>query len=45
MSTTVPAGATLYLPRSVPEFGAELQSVGESFPPLPDELQRPAASA
>jgi 3-oxoacyl-[acyl-carrier protein] reductase len=26
-------------------FGAELQSVGESFPPLPDELQRPAASA
>lgn len=27
------------------EFGAELQSVGESFPPLPDELQRPAASA
>ena len=27
------------------EFGGELQSVGESFPPLPDELQRPAASA
>ena len=27
------------------EFGDELQSVGESFPPLPDELQRPAASA
>ena len=27
------------------EFGAELQSVGETFPPLPDELQRPAASA
>ena len=25
-------------------FGDELQSVGESFPPLPNELQRPAAS-
>ena len=24
------------------EFGGELQSVGESFPPLPDDLQRPA---
>ena len=24
-------------------FGADLQSVGETFPPLPDELQRPAA--
>ncbi|RXZ67727.1 SDR family oxidoreductase [Agromyces albus] len=27
------------------EFGGELQSVGESFPALPDDLQRPAASA
>ncbi|MDQ0576519.1 SDR family oxidoreductase [Agromyces albus] len=27
------------------EFGADLQSVGETFPALPDELQRPAASA
>jgi NAD(P)-dependent dehydrogenase (short-subunit alcohol dehydrogenase family) len=27
------------------KFGGELQSVGETFPPLPDELQRPAASA
>jgi len=27
------------------EFGGELQSVGENFPPLPDELQRPGASA
>jgi NAD(P)-dependent dehydrogenase (short-subunit alcohol dehydrogenase family) len=27
------------------EFGGDLQSVGETFPPLPDELQRPAASA
>jgi NAD(P)-dependent dehydrogenase (short-subunit alcohol dehydrogenase family) len=26
-------------------FGAELQSVGEDFPALPDELQRPAATA
>lgn len=24
------------------EFGAELQTIGESFPPLPEELQRPA---
>ena len=27
------------------EFGADLQSVGEDFPPLPDELQRPAERA
>jgi NAD(P)-dependent dehydrogenase (short-subunit alcohol dehydrogenase family) len=27
------------------KFGGELQSVGETFPPLPDELQPPAASA
>lgn len=27
------------------EFGGQLQSVGESFPPLPDELQRPAPTA
>jgi NAD(P)-dependent dehydrogenase (short-subunit alcohol dehydrogenase family) len=26
-------------------FGGELQSVGETFPELPEELQRPAASA
>jgi 3-oxoacyl-[acyl-carrier protein] reductase len=26
-------------------FGADLQSVGETFPPLPDALQRPAARA
>jgi len=26
------------------EFGSALQTVGESFPPLPEELQRPAAS-
>ncbi|MGC5171719.1 SDR family oxidoreductase [Microbacterium sp. DT81.1] len=27
------------------EFGGSLQSVGESFPPLPEDLQRPAPSA
>jgi NAD(P)-dependent dehydrogenase (short-subunit alcohol dehydrogenase family) len=27
------------------EIGGSLQSVGETFPPLPDELQRPAAGA
>src|SRR5215207_9367169 len=27
------------------EFGGALQSVGETFPPLPDELQRPPAGA
>ena len=26
------------------EFGSALQSVGETFPPLPEELQRPTAS-
>ncbi len=25
------------------EFGGQLQSVGESFPPLPEDLQRPPA--
>ena len=27
------------------EFGGRLQSVGESFPPLPEDLQRPAPTA
>ena len=26
------------------EFGGQLQSVGEKFPPLPEDLQRPAGT-